>query len=131
MESMILPENPEEKFLFMKGKIEERFSKVNTSFPFTKPEIDEETLNTLKYISNFWQVYYYTDSIYIQDSINDRILSCSTFLIGGFEVLINKNKGKLLFVFYSAKGSYIRGEFIQSPESINRHRDVTIDNLLD
>jgi hypothetical protein len=130
MEIMILPENQEEKFLFMKEKIEERFSKVNASFPFTKPEIDEETLNTLKYISNFWQVYYYTDSTFIQDSINDQILSCLTLPIGGFEVLINKNKGKL-FVFYSAKGSYIRGEFIQSPESINRHRDVTIDKLLD
>jgi hypothetical protein len=130
MESMILPENPEEKFLFMKEKIEERFSKVNSSFPFTKPEIDEETSNTLKYISNFWQVYYYTDSTFIQDSINDRILSCSTLPIGGFEFLINKNKDKL-FVFYSSTGSYIRGEFIQSPEAINRHRDVTIDKLLD
>ena len=126
MEIMILPENQEEKFLFMKEKIEERFSKVKASFPFTKPEIEEETLNTLKYISNFWHFYYYTDSTFI----NDRILSCSTLPIGGFEFLINKNKDKL-FVFYSATGSYIRGEFIESPEAINRHRDVTIDKLLD
>jgi hypothetical protein len=130
MESMILPENPEEKFLFMKKKIEERFSKVNASFPFTKSEIDEETLNTLKYISNFWQVYYYTDSTFFKDPINDRLLSCTTFQIGGFEFLINEYKGKV-FVFYSAKGSSIRGEFIESFEAINRHRDDTISKLFD
>lgn len=125
----ILPENPEEKFLFMKEKIEERFSKVNTSFPFEKPEIDVETLHILRELSNYWEVYYYTDSNFFKDPNSGQYLSSISFLISDINSFINKIKGKV-FVFYSAKGKSIRGEFIESSEAINRHRDDAIDKLL-
>ena len=125
-----LPENPEEKFLFMKEKIEERFSKVNTSYPFTKPEIDVETLHILRELSNFWEVYYYTDKNFFKDPNTGQYLSSKSFPISDIDTFINKNKGKV-FVFYWAKDKYIRGEFIESTEAINRHRDDTIGKLLD
>lgn len=127
----ILPENPEEKFLFMKEKIEERFSKVNTSFPFEKPEIDVETLHILRELSNYWEVYYYTDkNFFLKDPNSGQYLSSKSFSISDIDTFISKNKGKV-FIFYSAKGKSIRGEFIESSEAINRHRDDAIDKLLD
>ena len=87
-------------------------------------------MHILRELSNFWEVYYYTDSNFFKDPNSGQYLSSKSFLISDIDSFIKEYKGKV-FVFYWAKDKYIRGEFIESFEAINRHRDDLINKLLD